>query len=67
MANSSGGNSRATRAAASFPIVVLSAMNRVAAPETRNSRVSRQGLVISMKGISPSTMRGDFTCQSHGT
>ncbi|MOA60945.1 hypothetical protein D3C78_1859640 [compost metagenome] len=73
MANSSGGNRRsvrdpAKRRAPPFPSASnRSNRNRVAAPDTRNSRVSRQGLVNCITGSSASTGRGLFTCQSHGT
>jgi hypothetical protein len=50
--NSKGGSSRALRVLKRAPGLILSAMNRVAAPETVNRISSRQGLSANMGTMS---------------
>ena len=51
------------RAFRKAPLAILSAMKRVAAPEMRKSRVSRQGLASCIKGSISGPAWLDFTCQ----
>ncbi len=61
--NSRGGTSRANRARATSRGLRRKVMNRSAAPDTRNSRVSRQGLVINMASRIHSKVWTLCTCQ----
>jgi hypothetical protein len=66
MPSASGISSRCVRERTK-PVVDFEWRNAVAQPETKNSRLSRQGEVSHIKGSSARDANGDLTCQSQVT